>query len=720
MKRLLAQTGLTAFSALAIAFYLPEIARFILLLVCLAAFAVLMLIRDTRKKIFPPVMALVAAIAIAVNLGYSLLYVIPVQEELSGENCRVEATLIEEPYTYGSRMFYRLRADSVNGKRTNVKIMLSSIEPIDIEEYDSIAFNADISPADSDYNLSKGYYLSVYSYDTQFEVSRSESRPPMYYAIKLRQALREAIQHYLPDDVADLCQAVFLGDRYALDSDTKLDFRYAGASHFVVVSGMHFSVFCMLFMCLFRLLRRRCGMNQNIGNSLMLVIILLYISVTGFQPSVVRSGVMMLVYIFGRFFRRINDSHNSLGLAAFVSLVVFSPYGAGDIGLILSFAATFAIITWQEPIKEKLTIRSKKPDSPLVRAVNAVTAVLSVSLAANILVLPISVLVFRGFSLVTLVSALLLIFPIELLMILSLFLCLFFYLGPLTYISLVISWPIYICGRAILFTVHALASLPFSYVRVGSVFADIWVGVTVILGVIVIARRNNYRFLPYAAIISAVVMLSGAVAATAIELNTVALQVYDCSGMAVGLDLRGRLILLSMDSNRRDASDTLSDLAARYGSAEVAVCSGKRDLNNYSRLSEREFAISHILMYDSDISYNGGAKLWQEDDWSAYLGDDAYLSVRSQGKRLLSYADVGEKTILVIPDGYPYRYIPEEYRSADIIVIRRALKGYEGLSCSVLIICDSGEQAEESAELMSGSCLAVEYSYNGDITVDLR
>lgn len=720
MKRLLAQTGLTAFSALAVAFYLSEKLVIVLIAACLAAFVALMLNRKARRRIYPPVMALTAAVALAVNLGYSHLVVSPIQEACSGDDRLVEATLVEEEYVSGSRWFYRLRTDAIDGSPAGADLMLSTLRPIDIEPFDKLTFTADIFPTKNDYNLAKGYYLSVYVYDSEFVVTPGDSRPPMYYAIQLRRALRAAIQEYLPDDVADLCRAVFIGDRYAVSGSDTADFRYAGASYFIVVSGMHFSLFCMLFLYLFRSLQRRYGMNPYIGYSVMLAVVLVYISVTGFQPSVVRSGVMMLVYIVGRFIRRISDSYNSLGVAAFVSMIIFSPFGAGDIGLILSFAATFAIISWQEPIRKKLTVRFKKPHSIAARAVNAVLDVLSVSLAANILVLPISIVFFRGFSTVTLVSALLLILPIELLMILSLFLCLFFYLGPLRYISLVISWPMYICGRAVLLTVRALASLPFSYIRVGTVFADIWVVVSVILGAVLLARRNNYKLLPYTTLLSAAVLAFLAVAEALIGLNTVALRVYDCSGMAVGVDLRGRYSMLSLDADSRSAADILDGLSARYGSAEVAVCSSKRDLRNYSRLSEREFAISHLLMYDTDIRYDGSARLWQADDWSAYLGDDAYLNVRSRGKRLLSYLQAGDWTVLVIPDGWPYRYIPEEFRAADIIVMRRALDGYEGLTCSALIICDSGESAEQSARLMSSSYDTIEYTYNGDITVDLR
>ena len=692
----------------------------ILSLCCLAVFAVSMLIRKARRTVYLPVIAITAALACIVNLAYSMLIVTPIQEECTGGDRLIEATLTEEEYSYGSRWFYRLRADSIDGEPTDAKLMLSTIEPLDIEPFDKISFKADIYPCENDYNIAKGYYLSVYVYDGDFEIRPGEGFHPMYYAIQLRRALRSAIEEYLPEDVADLCRSVFIGDKYALDYDTKLDFRYAGASYFVVVSGMHFAVFMMLISFIIRKLRKRFVFSLKWCFILRFAIIILYVFVTGFQPSVIRAGVMMLIYTLGDFIYRINDSYTSLGSAAIVSIIVFSPYGAGDIGLILSFAATFAIISWQEPINDKLHIRFRKPDTRTARAVNTVISVLSVSLAANILVVPISILVFRGVSLVTLFSSLILIFPIELIMVISLLLCAFFYLGPLRYISLALSWPLYIAGRFVLISVRALASLPFSYVRVEDEFFIVWVVISVILGIIVIARRDNYRFLPAAATISAIILLSGIIYTSVVSLNTVSLEIYGGSGMAVGLDLRGRLSLLSMDTSRREASDILDRLASRTGSADAAVCTGKRDLNNYLRLSEREFAISDILMYDTAISYSGGARLRQADDSLIRLDDDAHLELRPQGSRLLSYLTVGKRSILIVPDGYPYRYIPEGFRDADIIIMRRSLKGYEGLSCSDLVICGDAPAAAETAAQMSASCEHIDYACEGDITIDLR
>lgn len=716
MKRLLAQIGISYFSVLAIAFYLSEKATWIILSGSAVAAVVLLIIRRTRKTVFVPAIALTVALGCAVNLGYTYLHVIPIQDQFSGSERHIEATLTDEPYLSYSKYYYRLTAETIDGDSADCKLLLKTSHPLAIDVYDTISFTADVHVTDNNYYLTKGYYLTVNTYEDTFNIHENATKPLFHHVIRLRQSLRTALDAFLPGDVADLCKAIFVGDKYALDTGTKMNFRYAGASYFVVVSGMHFSIICLL---IYRLLKKQ-SLHRFVPVAITLPVILLYMSVTGFQPSVVRSGVMMTVYVIAQAIRRINDPHSSLGLAGIISATVFSPYGAGDIGLILSFAATFAILTWSEPIYQRLSV--KEPVRRYQRGYNAFIRTLSASLAANILVFPISVFVFRAFSSVTLISAILLNLPVEMILILSLFLCILFPLGPLRYVSLILSWPLYVLGRFVLLVVEGLSSLPFSYVYIGHNFFFIWMGVTVVLGLLVIALRKRYHILPYAAILSAILLIGGTVVNAVINLNTVQLTAYACGGgLTVGLDYHGSLYMLSFDSGSYDAYRILNTLSEDYHSAELAVCSRKHDLVNYSRLSDKEFAVDRYLLYDAGVSYDGSAELIAYDEADTYLLDDGVtLTVSEYNGKLLSYLTVGDASVLVIPQNYPYQEIPDEFRSADIIILSYLIDGYHGLSCDTLIVSNTNDNAPAIAEEMKDRCRAVLCTGSDNITIPME
>lgn len=716
MKRLSAQIGITLFSAMAVAFYLPENVKFAVIILALAVTAVFLCVSRFRSTVWLPGVSLTVFIAVAVNIGYTYLHVIPIQESFSGNNMTIEATLTEEEYRSYSKYYYQLNADKINGRRADTKVLLTTAHSIDIEPFDHIVFMADTSPTQNNYYLAKGYYLTVNTYDSEFIVTEAESRPLYYHAIELRRLLREALDKYLPDDVASLCKAVLIGDKYALSSDVKDSFRYAGASYFIVVSGMHFAVICMLIFALFKKLR----VNRFVQLAISLSVILIYMAVTGFQPSVVRSGIMILTLVISRAIRRINSSHSSLGIAGVLLPLIFTPYGVGDIGMVLSYAATFGIITFYSPIKKRLSFKSSY--NVIKRAYNAVISVLSVSLAANILVFPISVFVFNGFSTVTLLSSLVLYLPIELILIVSLIVCIFFYLGPLSFISMLGSWILYAVGKIVLWIIFVLSSLPFSYVRIGAAYVYIWTAAAIVLGVISLALRKRYRMYNIAALLSAVVLLSGMIIHTVITLNTVELNVFQCgNGMAVGLDYHGSLYMLSFDAKSYDAYDLVKELSYDYGSAELAVCGRGTEYKNYMKLSDREFAISRILMYDNDIADSSGITMLTDGTPCDYwIADDVLLTVTPYKGKLMSYLTVGDTDIVILPYKYQLKGIPDAQRSADIIIVSDSAKDYETLRCGRLIISSEYSEADRISSAMSIVSGNISSTADGAVTIDLR
>ena len=715
MKRLLAQIGITAFSALAVAFYLPQTATLILLVSASAAAVLLLIIKKTRKTKFIPAIAITAAIAFAANLIFTVAAVIPVQERFSGDDRRVEAVLSDEPYMSYSQYCYRLKAVSVDGVKADARMLLKTREPINAEPYDIITFTADISPTDNDYYLSKGYYISVYTYDESIDATGKADKDLYYHAIKLRQAFRRAFDEYLPDDCAALCKTIFVGDKYSLDEEIKTDFRYAGASHFVIVSGMHFSVLCLLLLRLLKKLRT----NRYLAFVLALIILFAYMAITGFQPSVVRSGVMMLMYLTADLMRRESYAHNSLGIAGLVLPFVFTPYGMGDIGLILSFGATFGVITWQAPIYNKLGI--KEPNRLYKKALNLLIGLFSVSLAANIIVFPISVIFFGAVSSVTLISSVVIYLPVWLILALSLPFCILYCLGPLKCVSLFLSWPLYWLSRFVLFIVRSLAALPFSYVNVGKLYVYVWLGVSIALGIVVIAFRNDYKYLPAAVIISALVLIVGAAVTQVVKVNTVQLEVYGSgSGMAVGFHNRGEYYLLAFDSNLKDARSAMDDIKQRHDSAELAVCSVRHDYSNYSRFADKEFAISRYLLYDNSSAGLSDRFITVSDSYSCEVGEDAQLDIAAFKGRTMTYLDCGGTTVLLIPRSFSSDMIPAEYLQADIAIITEYRKGYEKLSCGQLIICDDRENADKAAAEMAGSYETVMVADSGVTMIDLR
>lgn len=134
-----------------------------------------------------------------------------------------------------------------------------------------------------------------------------------------------------------IAAAMVVGDRSYLGADLTGQFRQAGVSHLLVVSGLHLSLLCAALGFALRRLRPRTAALCS------LAAVLFYMLLVGMTVSVVRAGVLVAMALFARLLDRAADPLTSLGLALLVLLGV-NPYAACDMGLLLSFAATLGVL----------------------------------------------------------------------------------------------------------------------------------------------------------------------------------------------------------------------------------------------------------------------------------------------------------------------------------------------------------------------------------------
>ena len=708
MKRLLAQIGITFFSALAAVFYFHDTVTLILMIAAAAAAVLFFCIRKIRRTVYLPAMALAVVLACAVNLSYSALFVVPVTENYQGKH-RIEATLKDEPREDYNTYCYTLHVISVDAEKADFDMLLEYDEPINIEPYDTLCFDGDLVKEERPYRISKGVFLYDRAYTLSYEVKPNGHKPFWNTVIQVRRYFRDVLERLLPYDDAALCRAVLIGDKYAIPGDIRFRFKLSGASYFIVVSGMHFSFFTLILLFLLK----RTVRKRFVYVPIVIAFTLFYMAVTGFSYSVVRAGVMMLVYLLGLLLRRRVYSLNSLGTAGLILPVCFSPYCAGDLGLILSFYATFAILVWSKPIYERLRIRRKegKKEKLWQKAVNYLLGLLSATLAASILTFPISVFAFRAFSSVTLLSAILLYFEIEGILLLSLIICLLWLIPPMRYVCLLLSWGLYFLCEAVMYIVDTLSSLPLSYVRLGDGFVYLWVLMTAVLFLFVYLSRSGYRNAFLAILCSLAILLGGVVTTALLKTDKPVLRVYDIGGgMMATLEENGEIYLLSAEGDYSEQYRVLRQAAEEYSGAAVAVIEENDERVLLSEISEREFAISSILLYDKEQREETYGKLtYYRGERTLHLSDTTDVFLCPAGYVAARYIRTASSSALILPEGCDVSLIPEEYRTADVIVMGRRVKRYELLCCDTLALTAKRPYCEIEAASMRDRCRRVCY-----------
>jgi len=217
-----------------------------------------------------------------------------------------------------------------------------------------------------------------------------------YYVGSLREKLINSfsIHNYSPQ-IQNTLNALLLGQRQDLDSETNSAYRDAGVLHILAISGLHFA---LLFYVLIYLLKPLNRLKQK-GKLIRLVAVLSllwgFAFVTGLSASVVRSVVMFSFICFGQYINRDTNIYNSL-FVSMLLLLVAEPDFLFDAGFQLSYLAVFAIV-WFQPFYSKL--KASK-----YRAVNYFSDTTLVSIAAQVGVLPLSLYYFNRFPLLFLVA----------------------------------------------------------------------------------------------------------------------------------------------------------------------------------------------------------------------------------------------------------------------------------------------------------------------------
>ena len=169
-----------------------------------------------------------------------------------------------------------------------------------------------------------------------------------------------------------LPNALLLGDRSQLETDTKKSFQLAGISHVLAISGLHISLLVYVIDAFFSKLK----INKKLSNILILCFLLFYCIFLDFSSSVVRASVMAAVFMFGKYMRKRRDTLSSLALS-FIIILIIKPFEIFSAGFQLSFLAVLGIILVSNRLRYEL---NKRPYNPLNKLILAYGATLGASL----------------------------------------------------------------------------------------------------------------------------------------------------------------------------------------------------------------------------------------------------------------------------------------------------------------------------------------------------
>lgn len=210
----------------------------------------------------------------------------------------------------------------------------------------------------------------------------------------LRNLLIQRWSHLgLEDKARGFLAALLLGDRSQLDQALKAQFKLLGATHILAISGLHVGILFALLSALLFLL------PQPYRSTCIVLLLWGYAALTGLSPSVIRATLIFSLYALSLLLRRPQEKLHLIAVSAFLSLLI-QPDLLFNLSFLMSYTAVTFIVLSLKPLK------TFEPKNKLLRYLYYL---IGVSIAAQLGVSPISLVVFKQFSYWFLIGSMLLI-----------------------------------------------------------------------------------------------------------------------------------------------------------------------------------------------------------------------------------------------------------------------------------------------------------------------
>ncbi|MBE6936709.1 MAG: DUF4131 domain-containing protein, partial [Ruminococcaceae bacterium] len=561
-----------------------------------------------------------------------------------GESGVLTCTMTEYPAIYEEYASLVVRGETWDGEAfpsCKLRLYLKSV-PAELAPGDQLTLTVSLELPESRWNYDRFrsdrargiYLLAEIVEETEITWARVESLRE--FPLRAAAACTRRIGELFPAEEAGVLNALIFGDERGLTEDYVTALRRTGLSHLTAVSGMNVSFLVGLLLLLFR---------RKWGTILSIPAVLFFVLMTGGSASILRAGIMQLLWLTASLIHREADTKNSLFLACGL-ILLGNPYAVADVGLWLSFAATLGLLLLGIPMHRGIMQRIPVKNRLLRRGIDVLAGTLAATIAAQVFVIPIQIAVFRELSLIAPLSNLLIVPLTE-----------YAFTGGVT--ALLLSWVWMPLGRLAavipgllvklpLHLVPRLAMLPLSYISADQIYLRLFLFAAYPLLALALWRRSLRARAGVAAVLLLAVtvffsLLEGRFTAQVSLVSTV-------SGQSVLLHHREETVVVNCGGSYAYAASAVFPEVERMSGQEVSLFI----LTDYRNSSAGN---AEALLTDYRVEYLLLPDAYEEAD---LLRRDAILS-----------AAEAKGTTVLTPDTLTGRYLDR----IDVLIMEQTEEG---------------------------------------------
>lgn len=221
--------------------------------------------------------------------------------------------------------------------------------------------------------------------------------------------IKENMFNILDEEQSALCVGILIGDREKISDITEDNFKKSNLTHMLAVSGSHITYIIVALTTILSKTNRKFSLITTI------FFLLFFTVLTGFTASVLRASIMGIITLLASILHRKSDTINNLGISSII-ILIYNPYLLVDAGFLLSYAGTIGIILFSKKISNGISIIVNKINPNLLnkeqnnnskiffiksiieKIILYIISSLSVTLSANIVIIPIMAYMFSTIS----------------------------------------------------------------------------------------------------------------------------------------------------------------------------------------------------------------------------------------------------------------------------------------------------------------------------------
>lgn len=279
------------------------------------------------------------------------------------EKVDVVATIVSNPIQKQYKTIYKVKVENINNNKkyknsylylqTNknqkkidygekVKIKGTFIEPMTRKNYKGFDYK--------EYLKTQKVYGIIKSSKIE-ELGKNNKMFIKIYANTVFLKIKDKIQSNFDEEKANVLLGILIGYTTEIDESIKENFNESNISHILAVSGMHIGYIVIFIMTIIKSLigKRKSFIITNI-------VITIYMFITGFSASVVRTVIMAVIDNMGKILYRKSDIIQNISIAILITLIN-NPFAIKNISVLLTYGAILGIIIFKKvPIAFSTTI----------------------------------------------------------------------------------------------------------------------------------------------------------------------------------------------------------------------------------------------------------------------------------------------------------------------------------------------------------------------------